>query len=93
MANNSQESEQWLSYQDFCDEIQSKLKELSKKQIATFARRCALHALPYLYQKGDMGFWPEDKRQKHAYAIFNVFDIYRTMVRKKMVLINQLYLV
>ena len=41
-----------------------------------FAHRCALRALPYLFQNGDMAFWARDKRLKYISAIFNAFDAY-----------------
>ena len=72
---NQRVNYQRLSYEQFQKTLERQLEGLSEQQKVTFAKRCALYVLPYLYQKNNMSFWPADKRQKHIYAIFNVFDI------------------
>ena len=63
-----------LSDDEFKKYVKNQLDKLSKEQAVAFARRCALHALPYLYQQGHMDFWPQAKRMHYAYAIFNALD-------------------
>ena len=72
--------QQILSFSEFRDEIRAQLKPLSREQRVAFARRCALHALPYLYGEGHVDFWPKKKRLKHIYAVFNLLDFCHAVV-------------
>jgi len=60
---------------DFKEQIEQRLKGLSKKQQCHFSWLCGLRALPFLSIHKGFTYWPEDVRQKNLYSIFYALDI------------------
>jgi len=60
---------------DFRDQVEQRLKGLSRKQIYQFSWTCGLRALPFLSTRRGFAYWPESDRQKHLYSIFYVLDV------------------
>jgi len=59
---------------DFQGEIQERLKEMSRKEIAFFAWLCAVKALPFIIVKDNFNYWKKD-RKKCLYTLFHTLDL------------------
>jgi len=48
--------------------------DLTREQIVFYAWICAVRALPFMFCRGNLNFWPSDYWQKNLYAVFNALD-------------------
>lgn len=57
------------------NEIEEKIKELSREQVIFFTWRSALRILPFLVVKGNFNYWNKKNRLKYLYIVLYCFDV------------------
>lgn len=55
--------------------VEEKLKDLPQEQVAFYAWRSALRALPFLGANGNFNFWEEEERQRALFSVIFAYDI------------------
>ena len=73
MSNNL--TNRLFSHHEFREEIKTQISPLSKEQGISFARRCAIRALPFMGGDGDFNFLNNKDRQRHLMSVFWAIDV------------------
>lgn len=60
---------------EFKRQLWENLEKLPQEQVAFFAWRCAVLAVPIIALNKDFNFWSDAKRKKYLYTLFNDLDI------------------